>query len=211
VYVRTKSYSDTNAEELDPTATETQGDPSKVAEDEETARMLKLECHQKDLDQCSIDMKRLIARKTFKTKTGSYEGFSEQYVQGVLEQSPSRQDKKAMEVTTQPQDHLGITRPEALANTGSQGLPCQSHKTFHSSQDARLQDAPEAMGKFSSHEQVQVQMTCPEEAKVNSQDSGYSTAPEAMFKFGQMIPPSKSLAISLFTQDARTQDAPEAI
>jgi hypothetical protein len=26
-----------------------------------------------------------------------------------------------------------------------------------------------------------------------------------------MIPPSKSLAISLFTQDARTQDAPEAM
>jgi hypothetical protein len=97
VYVRTKSYSDTNTEELDPTDTETQGDPSKGAEDEETARMFKLECHQKELDQCSIDMKRLIARNTFKTKTGSYEGFSEQYVQEVLDQSPSYQDKKLME------------------------------------------------------------------------------------------------------------------
>jgi hypothetical protein len=173
--------------------------------------MFKLECHQKELEKCSIDMKRLIARNTFKTKTGSYEGFSEQYVQEVLEQSPSHQDKKPMEVTRQPQDHLGITGPEALANTGSQGLPCRSRKTFHSSQDARLQDAPEAMGKISSHEQVQVQMTCPKEAKVNSQDSGYSTAPEAMVKFGPMIPPSQSLAISIFTQDARTQDAPEAM
>jgi hypothetical protein len=32
-----------------------------------------------------------------------------------------------------------------------------------------------------------------------------------MVKFGQMIPPSQALAISLFTQDARTQDVPEAM
>jgi hypothetical protein len=70
---------------LDPTATKTQGDPSKGAEDEETAIIFKLECHQKELDQCSIDMKRLIAMNTSKTKIGSYEGFSEQYVQEVLE------------------------------------------------------------------------------------------------------------------------------
>jgi hypothetical protein len=86
--------------------------------------MFKLECHQKELDQCSVDMKRLIARNTFKTKTGSYEGFSEHYKQEVLEQSPSHQDKKPMEVTRQPQDHLGITGSEALSNTGSQGFPC---------------------------------------------------------------------------------------
>jgi hypothetical protein len=139
LYVRTKSYSDTNAEELTPTATETQGDPSKGVEDAETARMFKLECHQKELDQCSIDMKRLIARNTFKTKTGIYEGFSEQYVQEVLDQFPSHQYKKPMEETRQPQDHLGITGPEDLANTGPQGFTFQSHKTFHSSQDARLQ------------------------------------------------------------------------
>jgi hypothetical protein len=173
--------------------------------------MFKLECHQKELEQCSIYMKRLIARNTFKTKTGSYEGLSEHYVQEVLEQSPSHQDKKPMEETRQPQDHLGITGPESLANIGPQGLPCKSQKTFHSSQGARLQDAPEAMGKFSSREQVQVQMTRPKEAKGNSQDSGYSTAPGDMVKFGQMSPPSQSLAISLFTQDARTQDAPEAM
>jgi hypothetical protein len=211
MYALTKSYSDTNSEELDPTATETQGDPSKIAEDEETARMCKLECHQKDLDQCSIDMKRLIARNTLNTKTGSYEGFSEQYVQEVLEQSLSHQCKKPMEVARQPQDHLGITGTEALANKGSQGLPCQSQKTFHSSQDVRLQDALEAMGKFSSHEQVQEQMTCPKEAKGNSQDSSYSTTPEAMVKFGQTIPPSPALAISLITRDSKTQDAPEAV
>jgi hypothetical protein len=106
---------------------------------------------------------------------------------------------------------LGITGPEALANTGPQGFPFQPHKTFHSSQDARLQDTPEAMGKFSSHEHVQEQMICPKEAKENSQDSGYSTAPEAMVKFEHMSPPSQALAISLFTQDARIQDAPEAM
>jgi hypothetical protein len=211
VYVRTKSYYDTNAEELAPTVTETQGDPSKGAEEEETARMFKLECHQKEFDQCSIDMKRLIAKNTFKTKTGIYEGFSEQYVQEVLEHSPSRQYNKPMEVTRQPQDHSGITGPEDLANTGSQGFPCQTHKTFHLSQDTRLQDAPEAMDKCSSREQVQVQITCPKEAKGNSQDPRYRTAPEAMVKFGQMSPPSQSLAISLFTQYVRTQDAPEAM
>jgi hypothetical protein len=99
VYVQTKSYSDTNAEELDPTATEAQGDPSKGAEDENTARIFKHECHQKELDQCSIDMKRLIARNIFKTKNGRYEGFSEQYVLEVLEQVPYHQDKTPMKET----------------------------------------------------------------------------------------------------------------
>jgi hypothetical protein len=166
--------------------------------------MFKLECHQKELDQCSIDMKRLKARNNFKTKTGIYEGFSEQYAQEVPEQSPSHQDKKPMKKTRQPQDHLGITGPEDLTNTGPQGLPFQSHNIFHLYQDARTQDAPEAMGNLSSHEQVQ-------EAKGNSQYSGYSTAPEAMVKFGKMSPPSQALAISLFNQYARTQDAPEAM
>jgi hypothetical protein len=152
VYVRTKSYSDTHAEELNPTATETQVDPSKGAEDKDTARMFNLECHQKELDQCSIYMKRLIARNTFNTKTGSYEGFSEQYVHEVLEKVLSHQYKKPIEETRQSQDHLGITGPEALATTGPEGLPFRSHKTFHSSQDARPQDSPEAVGIFSSHE-----------------------------------------------------------
>jgi hypothetical protein len=49
MYVQTKSYSHTNAEELAPTATETQGYPSKGYEDEETARIFKLKCHQKEL------------------------------------------------------------------------------------------------------------------------------------------------------------------
>jgi hypothetical protein len=106
-------------------------------------------------------MERLIARNTFKTKTGSYEGLSEQYVQEVLEQLPSNKDKETMKETRQPQDHLGITGLEALANTGPHGLPFQSHKTFHSSQYDRLQDAPEAMDNFFSHEQVQEHMTCP--------------------------------------------------
>jgi hypothetical protein len=33
-------------------------------------------------------------------------------------------------------------------------------------------------------------MTCPKEAKGNSQDSGYNTALEDMVKCGQMSPPS---------------------
>jgi hypothetical protein len=67
------------------------------------------------------------------------------------------------------------------------------------------------MGKFSYHEQVQEQMTCPKGENVNFQDSEYSTAPEAMVKFGQMIPPFPALDISIITQDVRTQDAPEAM
>jgi hypothetical protein len=54
-------------------------------------------------------------------------------------------------------------------------------------------------------------MTCPKKAKGHSQESGYSTVLEALVKFGHIIPPSQALAISLFTQDARTQDALEAM
>jgi hypothetical protein len=67
------------------------------------------------------------------------------------------------------------------------------------------------MVKFSSHEQLQEQKTLPKEAHGISQYSGYNTALEAMVKFGQTSPPSQDLATSLFTQDARNQDAPEAI
>jgi hypothetical protein len=163
------------------------------------------------LDQCSIEMKWLISRNNFKTKTGSYRGFSVHYVQEVLEQFPYHKDKNPMEETRQPQDILGITGTEDLAKTGPYGLPFQAHKTFHLSQYARIKDAPEDMGKISSHEQVQKQMTCLKEAKGNSQYSGYINAPETMVKFGQMSPPSQDLAISLINQDARTQDAPEAM
>jgi hypothetical protein len=92
VYARTKSYFDTNAEEWATTATETQGDPSKGAEDEETARTFRIECYKKELEQCSRDMKWLTARETFKAKTRSYEIFSEQYVQEVLEDLSSHQE-----------------------------------------------------------------------------------------------------------------------
>jgi hypothetical protein len=129
----------------------------------------------------------------------------------VLEQVPSHQDKAPTEEIRQPQDQLCITGLEAMAKTGIQGLLFQSHKTFTLSQDVRTRDVPEAMVKISYHEQLQEQITFTKEANGSSQDSGYSTAPEAMVKFGQMSPPSKALAISLFTQDARTQDVPGAM
>jgi hypothetical protein len=53
VYARTKSYFDTNVEEWSPSATETQGYPSKGAEDEKTARKFKTELNKKELEQCS--------------------------------------------------------------------------------------------------------------------------------------------------------------
>jgi hypothetical protein len=114
-----------------------------------------------------------------------------------------------MEETRRPQDQLGITGLEAMAKTGTQGLPFKSHKIFTSYQDSRTQNVPKAMVKFVYHEQLQEQMNFPKEAKKNSQDPGYSTAPGAMVKFGQTSPPSQALAIILFTQDSRTQDALE--
>jgi hypothetical protein len=211
VYVRTKSYSDTNAEELDTTATETQGAPSKGAEDEETVRMFKIECHQKELDQCSIDMKRLISMNTFKTKTGIYEVSQISMYRRFWSNLPlikARNPWKKQYNLKTIRASLGRMICPTLDH---RVLPFQSHKTFHSSQYTRLQDAPEAVGNFSSHEQVQEKMTCPKEANGNSQDSGYSTAPKDMFKFGQMSPPSQALAISIFTQDARLQDVPDAM
>jgi hypothetical protein len=80
-----------------------------------------------------------------------------------------------------------------------------------STQDAKTQDAPVAMVKLYSHEQVQEQMTIPEEANGISQESRYNTALGAMVEYGQTSPPSQALAASPFTQDARNQDAPEAI
>jgi hypothetical protein len=67
------------------------------------------------------------------------------------------------------------------------------------------------MVKLSSREQVQEQMTCPKEARVISQNSGYNTVPESMVKFGQTNPPTQALATNPFTQDAKTQDALEAM
>jgi hypothetical protein len=162
--VQTKSYFDTNAEEWAPNATETQGDPSTGAVDEEIARMFKIKCHKKELEQCSIDMHWLIARDNFKANTRSYEGFSEQYVPEVMEQFIYHQDKAPMGETRRPQDQLCITGMEDTAKTGIQGVLFQSKKTFNSSQDTRTQDAPEAMVKISSHEQLQEQMNLPEEA-----------------------------------------------
>jgi hypothetical protein len=107
VYAQKKSYSDTNAEELAPTATETQGDPSKGAEDEETERTFKLKCHKKELDQYSICMKRLIARDTFKANTGRYEGFSEHYVPEFPEQVPSCHDDCRMYVIGRTTGQVG--------------------------------------------------------------------------------------------------------
>jgi hypothetical protein len=98
-----------------------------------------------------------------------------------------------------------------MVKFGQTSPPSQALAISLFPQYARTQNAPEAMVKFSSHEQMQEQMPFPKEAKGNSQDSGYSTTTEAMVKFGQTIPPSPALATSLFLQDAKTQDAPDAM
>jgi hypothetical protein len=67
------------------------------------------------------------------------------------------------------------------------------------------------MVKISSREQLQEQMTFPKEANGSSQDPCYSTAMEAMVQFGLTSPTSQALVISIFTQDSRNQDAPEAM
>jgi hypothetical protein len=105
---------------------------------------------------------------------------------------------------------LCITGPEALAKNGTQGVLFQSQRTCNSSQDAKTQDALEAMVKISSYQHMLEQMTFPKEETGGYQYPGYNTALEAMVQFGQMSPP-QSLAISLFAQDTRYQDAPEAM
>jgi hypothetical protein len=67
------------------------------------------------------------------------------------------------------------------------------------------------MVKFSSHEQLQEQITLPKEAHGISQESRYNNAPEAMVEYGQTSHPSQALATSPFTQDSRNQDALEAM
>jgi hypothetical protein len=98
-----------------------------------------------------------------------------------------------------------------MVKFGQMTPPSQSLAISLFTQDARTQDAPEAMGKFSSNEQMQEQMHFPKKAKGNSQYAGYSTMPEAMVKFGQMIPPSSALASSLPPQDYKTQDELQAL
>jgi hypothetical protein len=120
------------------------------------------------------------------------------------------QDKPPTVETRRPQDQLYITGPEAVAKTGTQVVLFQSQMMFASSQDTRTHDAPEAMVKKSSRQQMQEQMDFPKEANGSSQDPGYSTAPEAMVQIGKTIPPSQPLAISLFAQESRNKDAPEA-
>jgi hypothetical protein len=83
VYARTNSYFDTNMEKWALTATETQGDPSKGEEYEETYTGFNTECNKKELYKCSEDLKWMISRNKVKAKTGSYEGFS--HVPDVLE------------------------------------------------------------------------------------------------------------------------------
>jgi hypothetical protein len=75
-----KSYSDTNVEQWVLTATETQGYPSKVVVDEETSKAFKTECDKKELENCSADQKRIIARDEFKAKNGSYDLWQNQRI-----------------------------------------------------------------------------------------------------------------------------------
>jgi hypothetical protein len=92
------------------------------------------------------------------------------------------------------------TAPEAMVKFGQMSPPSQALSIILFTQDARTQDAPEAMGNVSSNEQIQEQMPFPKETKGNSQNSGYSTTPDV--KFGQTIPPYPALAIILSPQDA---------
>jgi hypothetical protein len=56
---------------------------------------------------------------------------------------------------------------------------------------------------------MQEQINFPKEATGGSHDQLSNTVREDMIKFGQVSPPSQSLDISLYDQDARNQYAPE--
>jgi hypothetical protein len=106
------------------------------------------------------------------------------------------------------QDSGYNTMPEAMVKFGQTIPHYPALAIILSPQDANTQDAPEAMFKFSSHEQLQEQMTLPKEAHGISQESRYNNAPEAMVESGQRSHPSQALSISPFTQDSINQDAP---
>jgi hypothetical protein len=103
------------------------------------------------------------------------------------------------------------TTPEAMVKFGQTIPPSPALAISISPQYSNTQDAPEAMVKSSSHEQVQEQMILPKEAHGISQESRYTNAPEDVVKSGQTGHPSQALATSPFTQDARNQDALQAI
>jgi hypothetical protein len=109
------------------------------------------------------------------------------------------------------QDSGYSTTPEAMVKFWQTVPPSPAPAISLSPQDAKIQDAPEAMVKLSSHEHVQQQMTLPNEVHGIYQESRYNNAPEAMVESGQTSHPSQALATSPFTQDARNQDAPETM
>jgi hypothetical protein len=124
----------------------------------------------------------------------------------MQEQLPFPKDAKV-----NSQDSGYSTTPEAMIKFGQTIPPSPALVISLSPQDVKTQDAPEAMVKLSSHEQVQERMTLPKEAHGIYQESRYNTAPEAMVESGQTSLPSQALATSPFTQDAINQDAPEAM
>jgi hypothetical protein len=129
--------------------------------------------------------------------------------------SPHEQAQEQMtcpkEAKGNSQDSSYSTTPEAMVKFGQTIPPSPALSISLITQDAKTQDAPEAMVKLYSHEQVQEQMTLPREAHVIYQESRYNNAPEAMVEYGQTSHPSQSLATSPFTQDAINQDAQEAM
>jgi hypothetical protein len=93
-----------------------------------------------------------------------------------------------------------------MAKTGKQGLPIKSQMICISVQDARNQDAPEAIEKFSSHQL----MNYPKAVNGDHQDQLCTIGPEAAVKFGKQSTAPQSQVLSLSVQDYRNQDAPEA-
>jgi hypothetical protein len=84
-------------------------------ESTETIRAFKTECDKKELDNCSEDQKRMIARDKFKAKTGSYEGFS--HMSEVLQITSYQETKNSMVEKIQHQGQECITVTEAHVTT----------------------------------------------------------------------------------------------
>jgi hypothetical protein len=94
-----------------------------------------------------------------------------------------------------------------MAKTEKQGLPIQPQMICIFAQDARNQDAPEAVEKLSSHQLMNV----PKAVNGGPQDQFCTSGPEALVKFGKQSNSPQSQVLILSVQDARNQDAPEAM
>jgi hypothetical protein len=118
------------------------------------------------------------------------------------------------------QEHRCITGPDATVELWKKGTHGQYQMMSHSAQDGRTQEAPEVMEEIETVDLTSSpiaeelyppqQTNVPREATGGTQEQLYKTVLEALVKFGKQNMPPQSRAVSIYVQDSKNQDAPEA-